>query len=132
MHFRGKRPIPRLPKLAHAVPLGRKPAALRDLLRRNGGEPPDVRREVPERGRRGAVVAELVNIMKARHVVQRLVQLRHIRIPLRLDALVAPQFSPLVGVEPMLGLTQLSNYLTLKSSFSAVSKLNLANKYALE
>ena len=36
---------------------------------------------------------------------------------------------------PMLGLTQLSNYLTSKGSFSAVSKPNFANtirKYALE
>ena len=33
---------------------------------------------------------------------------------------------------PMLGLTQLSNYLTLKGSFSAVSKPNFASKYALE
>ena len=31
-----------------------------------------------------------------------------------------------------LGLTQLSNYLTLKGSFSAVSKPNFARKYALE
>ena len=34
--------------------------------------------------------------------------------------------------EPMLALTQLSNYLTLKGSFSAVSKPNFASKYALE
>ena len=33
---------------------------------------------------------------------------------------------------PMLGLTQLSDYLTLKGSFSAVSKPNVASKYALE
>ena len=33
---------------------------------------------------------------------------------------------------PMLGLTQLSNYLILKGSFSAVSKPNFASKYALE
>ena len=33
---------------------------------------------------------------------------------------------------PMLGLTKLSNYLTLKGSFSAVSKPNFASKYALE
>ena len=33
---------------------------------------------------------------------------------------------------PMLGLTQPSNYLTLKGSFSAVSKQNVASKYALE
>ena len=32
----------------------------------------------------------------------------------------------------MLVLTQLSNYLTLKGSFSAVSKPNSASKYALE
>ena len=32
----------------------------------------------------------------------------------------------------MLALTQLSNYLTLKCSFSAVSKPNFASKYALE
>ena len=32
----------------------------------------------------------------------------------------------------MLGLTQLSNYLTLKGSFSAVSKPNFASKYSLE
>ena len=32
----------------------------------------------------------------------------------------------------MLGLTQLSNYLALKGSFSAVSKPNFASKYALE
>ena len=32
----------------------------------------------------------------------------------------------------MLALTQLSNYLTLKGSFSAVSKPNFASKYALE
>ena len=32
----------------------------------------------------------------------------------------------------MFGLTQLSNYLTLKGSFSAVSKPNFASKYALE
>ena len=40
-----------------------------------------------------------------------------------------------VGTEahgPILGLTQLSNYLTLKGSFSAVSKPNFASKYALE
>ena len=37
-----------------------------------------------------------------------------------------------VLVIPMLGLTQLSNYLTLKGSFSAVSKPNFASKYALE
>ena len=36
------------------------------------------------------------------------------------------------GLIPMLGLTQLSNYLTLKGSFSAVSKPNFASKYALE
>ena len=34
--------------------------------------------------------------------------------------------------KPMLGLTQPSNYLTLKDSFSAVSKPNFATKYALE
>ena len=34
--------------------------------------------------------------------------------------------------QPMLGLTQLSNYLTLKGSFSAVSKPNIASEYALE
>ena len=33
---------------------------------------------------------------------------------------------------PMLCLTQLSNYLTLKGSFSAVSKPNFASEYALE
>ena len=33
---------------------------------------------------------------------------------------------------PMLGVTQLSNYLTLKGSLSAVSKPNFASKYALE
>ena len=33
---------------------------------------------------------------------------------------------------PMWGLTQLSNCLTLKGSFSAVSKPNFASKYALE
>ena len=33
---------------------------------------------------------------------------------------------------PMLGPTQLSNYLTLKCSFSAVSKPNFASEYALE
>ena len=33
---------------------------------------------------------------------------------------------------PMLGLTQLSNYLSLKGSFSAVSKPNFVRKYALE
>ena len=33
---------------------------------------------------------------------------------------------------PMLGLTQLSNYLNLKGSFSAVSKPNFASIYALE
>ena len=33
---------------------------------------------------------------------------------------------------PVLALTQLSNYLTLKGSFSAVSKPNFASKYALE
>ena len=33
---------------------------------------------------------------------------------------------------PILGLTQLSNYLTLNGSFSAVSKPNFARKYALE
>ena len=32
----------------------------------------------------------------------------------------------------MLALTQLSNYLTLKGSFSAVSKQNFASKYSLE
>ena len=32
----------------------------------------------------------------------------------------------------MLGLTQLSNYLTLKGSLSAVSKPNFASKYALK
>ena len=34
--------------------------------------------------------------------------------------------------KPMLALTQLSNYLALKGSFSAVSKPNFASKYALE
>ena len=34
--------------------------------------------------------------------------------------------------KPMVGLTQPSNYLTLKGSFSAVSKPNFASKYALE
>ena len=33
---------------------------------------------------------------------------------------------------PMLTLTQLYNFLTLKGSFSAVSKPNVASKYALE
>ena len=33
---------------------------------------------------------------------------------------------------PMLGLTQLSNYLTFEGSFSAVSKPNFASKYAFE
>ena len=33
---------------------------------------------------------------------------------------------------PMLDLTQLSNYLTLKGSFSAASKPNFASTYALE
>ena len=32
---------------------------------------------------------------------------------------------------PVLGLTELSNYLTLKGSFSSVSKPNFASKYAL-
>ena len=36
------------------------------------------------------------------------------------------------GVSPMLALTQLSNYLTLKGLFSAVSKPNFARKYAFE
>ena len=37
------------------------------------------------------------------------------------------------GTGPMLGLTQqLSNYLTLKGSFSAVSKPHFASKYAFE
>ena len=36
------------------------------------------------------------------------------------------------GQPTMLALTQLSNYLTLKGSFSAVSKPNFASKYALE
>ena len=36
------------------------------------------------------------------------------------------------GAVPMLGLTQLANYLTLKDSFSAVSKTNFASEYALE
>ena len=35
-------------------------------------------------------------------------------------------------LEAMLALTQLSNYLTLKGSLSAVSKPNFASKYALE
>ena len=39
---------------------------------------------------------------------------------------------PLHEVLPMLGLTQLSNCLTLKGSFSAVSKPNFASEYALE
>ena len=40
---------------------------------------------------------------------------------------------PLRSAEvPVLGLTQLSNYLALKGSFSAVSKPNFASKYALE
>ena len=34
--------------------------------------------------------------------------------------------------DAMLGLTQLPNYLTLKGSFSAVSKPHFASKYALE
>ena len=33
---------------------------------------------------------------------------------------------------PMLALTQRSNYLTLKGSFSAVSKTNFASEYVLE
>ena len=37
-----------------------------------------------------------------------------------------------VGPAPMLALTQLSNYLTLKGSFSAVSKPIFASRYALE
>ena len=37
-----------------------------------------------------------------------------------------------VRPESMLGLTQLSNYPTLKGSFSAVSKPNFASKYSLE
>ena len=36
------------------------------------------------------------------------------------------------GLTAMLALTQLFNYLTLKGSFSAVSKPNFASKYALE
>ena len=36
------------------------------------------------------------------------------------------------GYFAMLALTQLSNYLTLKGSFSAVPKPNFASKYALE
>ena len=36
------------------------------------------------------------------------------------------------GQDAMLALTQLSNYLTLKGSLSAVSKPNFASKYALE
>ena len=36
------------------------------------------------------------------------------------------------GFFSMLGLTQLSNYLTLKGSFSAVSKPHFASKYAFE
>ena len=39
---------------------------------------------------------------------------------------------PLLVSFPMLALTQLSDYLTLKGSFSAVSKPNFASKYALE
>ena len=42
---------------------------------------------------------------------------------------LAPKGHPL---PPILGLTQPSNYLTLKGSFSAVSKPNFARKYALE
>ena len=34
--------------------------------------------------------------------------------------------------QPMLGLTELSNYLTLKGSFSAVSKPNFASTHAFE
>ena len=36
------------------------------------------------------------------------------------------------GTGAMLGLTQLSNYLALKGSFSAVSKRIFASKYSLE
>ena len=47
--------------------------------------------------------------------------------------LVEPLLQPRdPGREPMLGLTQLSNHLTLKGSFSAVSKPNFASKYSLE
>ena len=41
-------------------------------------------------------------------------------------------FEGVLSAPPMLCLTQLSNYLTLKGSFSAVSKPNFASKYALE
>ena len=49
-------------------------------------------------------------------------------------ALVAPVLAAaaVAPVAPMLGLTQLSYYLTLKGSFSAVSKPNFAIKYAFE
>ena len=43
------------------------------------------------------------------------------------------ELRPLFEAPPaMLGLTQLSNYRTLKGSFSAVSKPHFASKYALE
>ena len=39
---------------------------------------------------------------------------------------------PVHAPRPMLALTQLSNYLTLKGSFSALSKPNFTSNYALE
>ena len=50
----------------------------------------------------------------------------------RASAFGAAASRPGASGSPMLALTQLSNYLTLKGSFSAVSKPNFARKYAFE
>ena len=50
----------------------------------------------------------------------------------RLGPDVAPLRLDVGQLLPMLALTRLSNYLTLKGSFSAVSKPTFASKYALE
>ena len=54
---------------------------------------------------------------------------------IRQNSTAAPETTAANGrrlQQTMLGLTQLPNYLTLKGSFSAVSKPNFASKYAFE
>ena len=61
-----------------------------------------------------------------------LVQVIQFAETLEMDVQLVVEIERVVVEAPMLALTQLSNYLTLKGSVSAVSKPNFASKYALK
>ena len=76
-----------------------------------------------------AVRIRQVELLPEVHVCADLVESEMLRDVLeRVDELIDTE----PFLQPMLGLTQLSNYLTLKGSFPAVSKPIFASEYALE